>query len=583
MNYLFAIFNFGIESRSLPLGIAYVATALRNTGRNILGFNDATYENPLKALLEKINKEKTDVLCIGELSVNYSPLRDTINAVRKQFTHIKIIVGGSIISSNPELMAANLDMDFGCVGYGEETICELADCLERNGDFSSINGLVYKDKSGKIILTSRRNEPNNLDNISYAALELFGFKGGYLPVLGSRSCPNNCTFCFQQSNYKYQQRSLDGIFAEIDYWIEKFEITHIGFSDEVFGCNKEYVLEFCRRIKEYNINFTICYRVNLVTEELIRTLADSGCTDIVFGIESLNQTVLDSMNKKITVEQIKNALTLCRKYNTNIIGAVIFGDCAETYEMALESLRWCVENLHYRIILGFVLAFPGTTIYKQAVKSGRINDQHKFLIDGCPIVNISAMNDEEFTKLRRVVELAHMMSGSLRKKPLLEVLFYAVCGFCGANNSFSHKYIVDVAFDEFGFCNKRCKCGYRVRISQHEIAEQYLQKHLLNNFYFEEFNYSDKKTIIWGATPKSKFRLMANRKMYESVVAVVDRNYERFENGLLGFAVQKPDILRGFEFDVLYVGSQFYREGILAEAKEILGFEFDNKEIMETD
>jgi len=585
MNYLFANLVTGSSYPMMPVGTAYVAAALRQTGRYVTGISLDYYENPIEALLKKIWDEQIDVLCIGELSKNYPVLKNTISAVRKNCSHIKIIVGGGIITAEPEFIAQHLDMDFGCVGYGEETICELADCLETNGDFSKIKGLVFKNEANQVIITPRRPEPDNLDDIPFPALELFGFKGGKnqeLRIVGSRSCTHNCTFCFHPSGYRYKERSLDNIFSEISYWKEKFKISKVEFSDELFGSNKERVLEFCRRFKKLGMKFTVQLRVDVVTEELIGALADSDCISIAYGIESMNQKVLDSMRKQITVEQVEAALMITRKYNVPIIGNIIFGDMIETYDMAKESLNWWFQNLHYGINLWFIAAYPGTALYRYGIKTGRIKDKLRFLEERCPVTNLSEMSDSEFAKLQRLVELMQKMSGEpvtnvrIEKQEDGDFLFGADCPNCGISNFAAYDAILNNAFSTvYQYCTK---CGSKL------ILAQRFQEYLKDNYYFEEYDYRDKKIAVWGASPKTLFRLAANKRMRDAVVVVADLAYRRYcDNLFAGFSVCAPEMLSTINFDILYIGSRVSRKGILNMAKEILGDEYEKKEIMMMD
>jgi len=578
MKYLFvAIRN---HDDVAPIGLAYVAAALRQSGRHISSFNFGNHKDPIKVLLQKIEYNDIDVLCLGALSEEFSYLRDTIATVRKNCPSVKIIVGGGIITAEPEFMIQHLDMDFGCVGYGEETICEFAECLETHGDFSKIKGLIYKDETGQFIINPRRPEPENLDNIPFPALDLFGLNSSsrLLPILGSRSCTHNCTFCFHSSGYRYKNRSLDNIFLEIEYWKEKFDITIVNFFDELFGYKKEHIYEFCRRIKILGLKFIISLRVDIVSEELIKVLSESGCVYIGYGIESVNQQVLDSMRKQITVEQIEYALKITKQYNIKSTGNILFGDRVETYEMATETLLWWLKNIHFGLNIMFINAYPGTVMYKHGVKTGRIQDKLKFLEDKCRKVNLSAMSDAEFSRLHEQVKLMMGLVMKTANKTRFEigedgvVLVCGDCPHCGTTISVDYEQ-VDLTFDLFD--RQSCtKCGSCIKLFPKE------RDNLLDKSYFNEFNYKGKKIAVWGLTPKAKFRLASNRNMRDAVVVIVDRDYQRFENKFLGFEVQSPKVLSKIEFDVLYIGSDVSRLGIFSMAKEIIGSEIYHKEIM---
>jgi radical SAM superfamily enzyme YgiQ (UPF0313 family) len=571
---------------TIPNGLAYVAAALRQTGRKISVICLAK-KSSFDDLLLKIRDESINVLCIGALSADYPQLKKMVSKVRENFSHVKIMIGGGIINAEPEFIVQYLDMDFGCIGYGEELICEFADCLEANGDFSKIKGLIYKDSSDKLIINPRRPEPKCLDDIPYPAYELFNLVGlfgsnndnsnKFVTIVGSRSCPYNCTFCFHPSGHSYKQRSLDSIFAEIEYWKNNLNITGVQFSDELFGNKRERVYEFCNHFKELNLELVVQLRVDIVTEELISMLADANCVGISYGIESANQDVLDSMKKHITLEQIENALKLTRQYNIAIMGNILFGDKVETYEMANESLNWWLCNSHYGLNLAFITAYPGTALYKYGVDIGRI-DKLDFLEKGCPVVNLSLMSDKEFSKLKRKLELSYIQIGEPIINPRTEIdkdgaiLFCGDCPNCYTSHYVrSEDFLLAAAYINNDYC---FKCKSKVRITNH------FQDYYVHSEYFEEFDYENKNIAVWGATHKAMFRMLTIKELREAVVVVVDKNYQEYnENSFLGFVVQPPEVLADTEFDVLYIGTRFFpaRKSILDAAKEIIG---NKKEIM---
>jgi len=561
-----------------PVGIAYVAAALRQTGRYVSGLHPAYHVNPTDALLQKIEYDDIDVLCLGGLSADFSVLTKIISEVRKHCPDIKIMVGGGVISAEPEFIVQHLDIDFGCVGYGEETICEFAECLETGGDFSKIKGLIYRDGAGQITINPQRSEPENLDNIPFPALELFGFVHSEenLPILCARSCMYNCTFCFHPSGYQYRERSLDNIFEEIAYWKEKYDIASITFHDEHIGNDQERFFELCDRLKKLGIIFNLYLRVDIVTDELIKKLAESGCTNIIYGIESINQNVLDSMHKHITVEQIEYALKITRKYNIDTNGSLIFGDRIETYEMAKQSLEWWFKNIHYGLGLMLIEAYPGTALYEYGIREGRIKDKLEFLKNRCR-GNLSAMSNAEYAKLKSQIMFLLNMTRRPAKKVGFDLgvngepIYCIACPCCGTVNHGDCKHINS---HEFAYLKECAECG-----DSFMFEPAYRENHFAAR-YFSEYDFSGKNVAVWGLSEAAQYRIASNRKMREAVCCIVDRDYRRFEGGFLGFAVQAPKVLATVEFDILYVGSSTARESILCMAREIVGHSLYKKEIM---
>jgi radical SAM superfamily enzyme YgiQ (UPF0313 family) len=151
----------------------------------------------------------------------------------------KIIVGGGIITAQPEIMFDLLKPDYGIIGEGEQTVLELVNYFKNGGNINSVNGLIFKDfglsdNKIKTIITDPRDPIMNLDELPFPDYESFGYseyldaikptdyiaydivdKPRFYPVLASRSCPFNCTFCFHPLGKKYRQRSVDNIMAEI--------------------------------------------------------------------------------------------------------------------------------------------------------------------------------------------------------------------------------------------------------------------------------------------------------------------------------------------------------------------------------
>jgi anaerobic magnesium-protoporphyrin IX monomethyl ester cyclase len=181
--------------------------------------------------------------------------------------------------------------------------------------------------------------------------------------------------------------------------VQKYGVKYLSIQDELFGYNMARVRAFCERIKKYDINWLAQFRVTDITPELVSLLKDSNCSTIGFGIESAHNDILKSMKKQITIEQTNKALELVHDAGIGIQGVLIFGDKAETIETAKTSLNWWMEHIHYDIQLSAIITYPGTEIYKYALSRGIISDPVQFIKDGCPLVRLSNMTDDQYNWL----------------------------------------------------------------------------------------------------------------------------------------------------------------------------------------
>lgn len=415
--------TYGMEGHYvMPMGILYVSAYVKRSGiANVftLNLNHESGEE-FDILQSYIKKNNIDFVGLGGLSGEYSDIFRVVSYVRKIDYNVIIQVGGGIMSADPMVtMQAMPDVDFGIIGEGEQTSVELIDAITRELDINSVDGIIYRGEDG-LRITKRREEIDDLDTLPLPDYEGFNYveylrlnpdlsdegkKYSQVSVIGGRSCKYNCTFCFHPSGSKYRQRSLDSIFDEIDYLVKNYDISYIALREELFATDNERVRQFCERVKEYDFDWSIQLRIDSINQELVDMLKNTRCRYLFVGVESADNRVLKSMRKGITLAQIERALDMLREAGLNSRSGVIFGDTVETFESAMFTLDWFKKNYtKYRMFVDMIIAFPGSVLYRRACESGVIPNPVEFLKDGCPIVNVSQMNDMEFVDLVTIIE-----------------------------------------------------------------------------------------------------------------------------------------------------------------------------------
>ena len=197
-------------------------------------------------------------------------------------------------------------------------------------------------------------------------------------------------------------RSMDSVFKEIDFLVKKYDIRKLFLSDELFAVYPDRIIDFCERIKNYHLQWILFLRISdSLTLEILQMMKDSGCEWIFFGIESADDRILKSMNKRITISMIERTLLFTKKAGISTRANFIFGDPEETEETVNNTISWV--NAH-RDILDVVVSFvpiilyPGSVLFNNAVKSGKINPLDH-IRNQCPHVNVSHLSDEYFAYL----------------------------------------------------------------------------------------------------------------------------------------------------------------------------------------
>jgi len=499
--------NFGIvmpkyvskgEVYEFNFGLLFISACLKQHNINVFCLNPNHYSIKIdEQLSDFIVKNKIDVLCTGGMSVHCKEIIQIVETAKKTKSDIIVIVGGAIITSIPKVTLSNIrQIDYGVVGEGEETIVELADALINKTDIFSVKGLAYFDKKNNYILTEERIPIFNLDTIPFPDYDGFEY-GEYIklnypskikPVLtllddvrigytlSSRSCPFKCTFCYHYPLSKYRQRSLDNIFKEIDYLVAKYNINFLSINDELFSTNKERMFKFAERIKPYNIKWYTSFRVSDVDKESLTVLKSAGMSMINYGIESLSNKILTSMNKHTTKEQIEKAMKLTYDAKINIQGNIILGDSEETEETVKESVDWLKSHPEYGINLIMIRMYPSSQLYKLSIKRGLITDEFKHMKNNFPLINLTKMNDKKYKDISIYVEnfgseSQNLISGKvisstvISKTECKENIFSVKvkCPHCSTINEYKNMVQIKNSFITYSFVVCR-ECYLNLRI-----------------------------------------------------------------------------------------------------------------------
>lgn len=415
--------TYGMEGHYvMPMGILYVSAYVKHSrvaDVYTLNLNHVMGEE-YDIIESEIRNHNIDFVGIGGLSGEYKDLARIVAYVRKISVNIIIQVGGGIMTADPEVtMLAMPEVNVGIIGEGELTSVELIEALRDGKDLSTVDGLIYRTTNG-LRTTKPRKEIEDLDSLPFPDYEGFCY-GEYLrnnpdisdegkrysqvSVIGGRSCKYNCTFCFHPSGSKYRQRSIDSIFSEIDWLVSHYNITYLALREELFATDNERVRDFCNRMEKYDFDWSIQLRIDNVNQELVNMLKNTRCRYIFIGVESAVNSILKSMHKGITVEHIEKALEMLHEAGLNSRSGVIMGDTMETEDTANQTIEWFMKHKDkYRMFLDMIIAFPGSIIYKRACREGKIPDRIKFLKDGCPIINLTNMPEEQFLEMMNRVE-----------------------------------------------------------------------------------------------------------------------------------------------------------------------------------
>jgi len=570
------------------LGIAYISSVLKLTGFNVKTLNLNHYDSIEKPLKQHIRDYYINAVAVGGLSQNYNVIREILRFAREEAPEITTVVGGGLIISQPEIAMEALEIaDFGVIGEGEVTVCELFGLLEKavtqmehefqfdelvshdvhgseemrtfaeliqpTEQIGNIAGLIYRD-GDTFVTTAKRAVIADIDRLPFADYEGFGY-GEFLahhaqhgvnrgansmreiPISLGRSCAYNCTFCFRILGHRYRTRSIENIEAELKFLIERYQVDSINIVDEMFAKSEERIFALCDLFKKYDLKWLVDTRLELITLEIAIRMKESGCIMVVPGVESGDNRILKSMRKGITIEQITKSLDNIYKAGLPTYAHLIFGDINETIETAETTLRWAEEHTRFKVNLLFIYAHPGSYNYNYACETGLIKDKIQFLKDGCPTFNFSKLTDEEYHYIRNV-RIPEVINKYVTETPTMEKMtirrihqntgqldITGDCPQCGAS----------VDLDEIDiFCSLHLFYKYCLHCHKHFsiLCPEELRPVVKENL--EEMIERHGKIAIWGSTTSIMLHRMKSDLFDSAKIHFVEDGFTRFGKVLDG-------------------------------------------------
>ena len=418
-----------------PIGVAYVAAALRGAGHRVTiidALGEAVFRTRsisgrpgflLRGLAvdEIAARVDTGTRYVGVscmFSHEWPVTRNVIEELRRALPHAVFIAGGEHITAIPEFSLVDCQaLDYCVLGEGEDTIVELVEALEAGREIASVAGVAYREQADTIRTPARR-RIRELDAITPPAWDLvpldnyldhgFGFgvnRGRCIPMLASRGCPYECTFCSNPTMWttRWIARSPDLLLDEMRQYIERYRVENFDLYDLTAIVRRDWIVEFCQKIVRSGLRFTWQLpsgtRSEAIDAEVSRLLYESGCRNLSYAPESGSPAVLKRIKKKVSLDRMKASMRAAIRAGLNVKANIIIGFPDETYAEVWETLKFILDmaliGVHDMSISPFS-PYPGSELFDELRQRGRI----------------PAFSDEYFYSLESYTDLLHTVSMS---------------------------------------------------------------------------------------------------------------------------------------------------------------------------
>lgn len=366
-------------------------------------------EQEYKLLEEKIKEFSPDLIGISLLSSSLSDI--TINTIKrlKKF-NFKMIVGGVAPTINPEQYIN--EVDYLCIGEGENTLLELLDKINNKKEIKDIKGLwinnngnVIKNALGKELVNLNDlpvptlNQTTYINNDSFEDRSKNIYSMSYYSTMTSRGCPFSCSYCTNsffhkiydnKGGYWLRKRAVDNVIEELE--LEKKRdgnLKIIDFHDDDLLYDLEWFKEFSEKYKKkIGLPFIALTTFNHCDEERIILFKKAGGKTLKLGIQTGSERVRKEVYNRAqyTNEQIIKTSKLLKKYKIGQLYDLIVDCPFETEEDKKQTLNLLLSlKRPFKLSIFSLIFFPKTRLTERALKEGFIsledveNKKHKVI------------------------------------------------------------------------------------------------------------------------------------------------------------------------------------------------------------
>ena len=375
-----------ISLPTLPLGLGCVAAATERAGHEVKLVDLMDQTDTLPAIRAAVEGFQPDIIGISVRNIDDQAMENTrflldqakgVVADCRAVSDARIVLGGAGFSLLPEAVLAYLGVEMGIQGEGERAFTTLLDHLERGADLSRVPGLYLPGQG----LQGERAFTKDLDEFPLPDDHLLGAADAgkedmMISVQTRRGCPMDCSYCSTATieGRRLRKRSP----AAVVEWIARRRragFKKFMFVDNTFNMPPPYARELCRVLAKegLDISWACIIYPGVGDRDLIRDMAEAGCSEASLGFESGSDRMLASMNKRFDKKVVREFSKMLADHGISQMGFQLLGGPGETQESVMESFE-LVDSLPLDLVklsIG-VRIYPHTALARTAVDEGVI-------------------------------------------------------------------------------------------------------------------------------------------------------------------------------------------------------------------
>ena len=389
-----------------PLGLAYVAAAVKKAGYEVDVADLCFGRHPLKQLRAQVARFQPQVIGLSlrnvdnaayPLTVDYLALhREVVDALHDA-SNAPVVLGGSGFSILPQAYMHELDGDWGIAGEGERAFVALLHALEQGRDPSSIAGVISPSPNSRhffsrTFLTEtasapaiQAQRPGNWSENLQPLRDPFDYKryirrGGTGNIQTKRGCVFKCSYCTYPllEGNRFRARDAVDVVDEIEKLQNDYGRHPIFFVDSILNFPRGHVEAICEEILRRKLDLRwSCYATPIkLDRHQAQLMADAGCEGIELGTDAVDDGQLSRLGKSFNAEIAESANRYCLEAGLKVCQTIIFGAPGETEDSVRATCR-ALRKMNPTAVVAMtgVRLYPGTPLSKSLIEQGRVKTE----------------------------------------------------------------------------------------------------------------------------------------------------------------------------------------------------------------
>ncbi len=414
--------NAGLKSTYIPLGLGYIADAVRAAGHEVTILDGRLERLSVIQMVKRVMDYQPDVLGLTALHAarEKKAVLEVAGAFKKAGGTAPVVLGGALVASLGKELAASGLFDAAVVGEGEGSFVAYLEALETCGGIDRVPGIVFQRQG--VVRENPRGpfiEDINTLNVAWDLLRpdrYFSISGRSsqsiikksrrcAPLFTSRGCPFGCIYCHNIFGRTFRARSAESIVREMVMLKEIYGVREVEIEDDCFNVDLDRAKQIAQRIIDSKLNLALSFptglRADRMDRELVDLLKEAGAYRIIYAVETAVPRLQRLIRKNLDFARAEEIINYTADAGIMTCGFFMQGFPTETEAEMRRTIAYALRSRLHQAFFFYVNPFPGTELAQRFPVKERADNDDEGMRYSRLRVNLSEVPSETMKKINK--------------------------------------------------------------------------------------------------------------------------------------------------------------------------------------